>query len=95
MLADIRSRGMRAGIALEVGTQVDKLFPLLEPPAAALDVVLLLSVRAGFGGQKFQHSVLDKVCVCPCGGALGGVVDSGATLGCSSVSRLAGVLRLC
>ena len=40
------------------------LFPLLEgAPAGAppMDVVLLLSVRAGFGGQKFNPVVLDKV----------------------------------
>lgn len=42
---------------------MERLFPLLEgsPQAQApMDVVLLLSVRAGFGGQKFNPVVLDK-----------------------------------
>eukprot|EP00887_Chlorella_sp_A99_P007355 scaffold2.g7355.t1 len=64
LLADARGRGMRAGLALEIGTPVERLFPLLEGEGPApMDVVLLLSVRAGFGGQKFNPAVMDKASV--------------------------------
>lgn len=44
-----RDRGMLAGIALTPDTQPEAVFPLCE--AGAVDTVLLLAVRAGFGGQ--------------------------------------------
>ncbi|PRW57267.1 carbohydrate kinase [Chlorella sorokiniana] len=54
-----RDRGMLAGIALTPDTQPEAVFPLCE--AGAVDTVLLLAVRAGFGGQKFGPAVLPKV----------------------------------
>ena len=44
-----RDRGMLAGIALTPDTQPEAVFPLCE--AGQVDTVLLLAVRAGFGGQ--------------------------------------------
>ncbi|EFN54952.1 hypothetical protein CHLNCDRAFT_134711 [Chlorella variabilis] len=54
-----RGLGMLAGIALTPETAPDAVFPLCA--AGEVDTVLLLSVRAGFGGQKFQPGVLPKV----------------------------------
>jgi len=55
----IRNKQMRAACALKPATPADVLFPLLD--AGALDMVLVLSVEPGFGGQSFKSEVLPKV----------------------------------
>lgn len=55
-LAAIRSCGIRAGVTLNPHTPVELIFDILE----LCDVVLLMSVNPGFGGQKFIPRVLDK-----------------------------------
>jgi ribulose-phosphate 3-epimerase len=57
--AEVKSKGMMAGIALAPETPAEVVFPLIA--SGAVDTVLLLSVRPGFGGQKFMPSVLPKV----------------------------------
>ena len=56
-LARIRQRGARAGLALSPKTSVDRVLPYL----ADLDLLLVMSVEPGFGGQRFIESALDKV----------------------------------
>ena len=56
-LARIRQRGRRAGLTLNPETPVEKVLPYL----AELDLLLVMSVRPGFGGQKFIDSALDKL----------------------------------
>ncbi len=56
-LARIRQRGAKAGLSLSPKTPVDRLMPYL----ADVDLVLVMSVEPGFGGQKFIESSLDKV----------------------------------
>ena len=56
-LARIRQRGARAGLTLSPKTPVDAVLPYL----AECDLVLVMSVEPGFGGQKFIDSSLDKV----------------------------------
>jgi len=56
-LRAIRARGVRPGITLNPETAVDAVLPHL----AAVDLALVMSVRPGFGGQKFIESALDKV----------------------------------
>ena len=56
-LAAIRARGVRPGITLNPETPVDTVLPHL----GAVDLALVMSVRPGFGGQKFIESALDKV----------------------------------
>lgn len=56
-IALIRDSGCQAGLVLNPATPVDALDWVLEK----LDLVLLMSVNPGFGGQKFITHVLDKL----------------------------------
>jgi ribulose-phosphate 3-epimerase len=56
-IALIREQGCKPGLVLNPATPLDVLDYTLEK----LDLVLLMSVNPGFGGQKFIPSVLDKV----------------------------------
>ena len=53
----IKSKGVKAGIAINPHTSVDLLDNVLE----GLDLVCMMSVNPGFGGQKFIYRTLDKV----------------------------------
>lgn len=53
----IKSHGCKAGLVLNPATPVDALDWVLED----LDMVLLMSVNPGFGGQAFIPSALDKL----------------------------------
>ncbi len=57
LLTKIKSLGIKAGIAINPGTAVS----LLEPLLSEVDFVLLMSVNPGFGGQKFLSLVYDKL----------------------------------
>jgi ribulose-phosphate 3-epimerase len=56
-LREIRRLGMRAGAALNPSTPVSAVEEVLD----ALDLVLIMSVNPGFGGQRFLPRSLDKV----------------------------------
>ncbi|MGH8707854.1 MAG: ribulose-phosphate 3-epimerase [Burkholderiales bacterium] len=56
-LALIKESGCRAGLALNPATPLD----CLEHTLDKLDLVLLMSVNPGFGGQPFIRSVLPKI----------------------------------
>jgi ribulose-phosphate 3-epimerase len=56
-LTEIRSMGARAGLALNPGTPV----ALVEDLAEQLDLLLVMSVNPGFGGQTFIHNALAKL----------------------------------
>jgi len=59
----IHDNGMQAGIALKPDTPVDVLWDILENPEQkeVPDMVLIMTVHPGFGGQKFMASELPKV----------------------------------
>jgi ribulose-phosphate 3-epimerase len=57
LLARIRDLGMRAGLTFEPETP----FTAVEPYLGDIDVLLVMSVKTGFGGQAFIPEVLDKV----------------------------------
>ncbi|KAG7122549.1 Ribulose-phosphate 3-epimerase like protein [Verticillium longisporum] len=59
----IHQQGMLAGIALKPATSVDVLWEILENPnqEERPDMVLIMTVEPGFGGQKFMASELPKV----------------------------------
>ena len=56
-LEKIQSLGRKTAISLNPETPVDALLPYLP----MVDMVLVMSVRPGFGGQKFMPDSLDKV----------------------------------
>ena len=53
----IKSLNKKAGVALNPETPVNKVLPVL----GSIDLVLIMSVNPGFGGQKFIESTLEKV----------------------------------
>ena len=53
----IKSFGMKAGVSLNPATNIDVLDYVLED----LDLVLIMSVNPGFGGQSFIPSAIDKI----------------------------------
>jgi len=53
----IAKLGCKVGITLKPGTPIESVFPALE----FVDLVLIMSVEPGFGGQKFMPAMLDKV----------------------------------
>mmetsp|Transcript_36302 Transcript_36302/g.102293 ORF Transcript_36302/g.102293 Transcript_36302/m.102293 type:complete len:218 (-) Transcript_36302:193-846(-) len=55
----IQSAGMKAGISIKPGTAVDTLFPVLD--SAMADMVLIMTVEPGFGGQSFMADMVPKV----------------------------------
>ena len=57
LLKRIRDAGRQAGLAINPGTPAERIEPFL----ADCDLVLVMSVEPGFGGQKFMPQVLDKV----------------------------------
>ena len=56
-LDSIREKGMKAGVALNPHTPVN----LLEPIINDIDVVCIMSVNPGFGGQRFIETTYQKV----------------------------------
>jgi ribulose-phosphate 3-epimerase len=54
---EIKKLGCHVGITLNPATPVSQIWPALD----LVDVVLIMSVVPGFGGQKFMPEVLDKV----------------------------------
>lgn len=54
---EIRKLGCHVGITLKPGTPVDRVFPVL----SEVDLVLVMSVEPGFGGQSFIPDQLEKV----------------------------------
>ena len=57
LLKRIKSAGCQAGLAINPKTPFQRIEPFLEE----CDLVLVMSVEPGFGGQKFMPEVLDKV----------------------------------
>ena len=57
VLAAIRAAGRKTGMTIKPGTPVEALYPWLD----RLDLVLVMSVEPGFGGQKFMPAALDKL----------------------------------
>jgi ribulose-phosphate 3-epimerase len=93
----IHEQGMQAGIAIKPDTPVDVLWDIIESedPAERPDMVLVMTVHPGFGGQKFMASELPKVAAlrarCPdlnieVDGGLGlGTIDQAADAGANVI----------
>ena len=57
VIDEIHKNKMKAGISIKPTTPVEKIFPFLNK----LDLVLVMSVEPGMGGQKFIPATLDKI----------------------------------
>ena len=57
MISRIKARGKKAALTIKPATPAEALFPYLP----MLDMVLVMSVEPGFGGQKFMPGSLDKI----------------------------------
>lgn len=57
MLRSIRALGPKAGLAINPDMPVEEVYPYLEDA----DFILVMSVFAGFGGQKFIPETLERV----------------------------------
>ena len=54
---NLRKIGARAGMALKPGTDIESYADLLDE----IDMLLIMTVEPGFGGQKFMADMMDKV----------------------------------
>ena len=57
VIAEVRRLGVKVGLVVNPPTPVERIFPFLED----VDMVLVMSVNPGFGGQEFIPDVLPKV----------------------------------
>lgn len=57
LIKRIKSKGVMAGLAIDLDTDIAKIDPFLKE----LDMVLIMSVKAGKGGQEFQKDALAKI----------------------------------
>lgn len=53
----IRSLGCKAGLSVKPGTEIEKVYPYLDK----LDMVLIMTVEPGFGGQSFMADMMPKI----------------------------------
>jgi ribulose-phosphate 3-epimerase len=56
-ISDVKSSGAKVGVAVKPGTP----FSLVEPFIEQIDLLLIMTVEPGFGGQSFMHEQMDKV----------------------------------
>ena len=54
----IRRAGAKVGISIKPGTPVE----VLEPYIDKIDMVLVMTVEPGFGGQKYMEACTEKIC---------------------------------
>jgi ribulose-phosphate 3-epimerase len=57
IIKNIKSNGAKAGIAIKPGTK----FSQIEEFIDGIDILLIMTVEPGFGGQSFMHDQMDKV----------------------------------
>ena len=57
LIQRIKSKGMKAGVALRPATPLDAIKDLV----SLVDMVLIMTVEPGFGGQKMMPATLEKV----------------------------------
>ncbi|XP_022955530.1 ribulose-phosphate 3-epimerase, cytoplasmic isoform-like isoform X1 [Cucurbita moschata] len=60
LIQEIKSKGMKAGVALKPGTPIEEVYALVESENP-VEMVLVMTVEPGFGGQKFMTETMDKV----------------------------------
>ncbi len=95
VLSEIKSYGAKAGIALNPGTPVT----VLEPLIPFVDLVLVMSVNPGFGGQSYIPEVTHKIAevrqmIDHSGRAIELEVDGGINLSTAQEAIAAGAMTL-
>ncbi|CAL0323014.1 unnamed protein product [Lupinus luteus] len=60
LIQRIKAQGMRPGVALKPGTPVGEVYSLVEAENP-VEMVLVMTVEPGFGGQKFMPEMMEKV----------------------------------
>ena len=59
-LKQIHACGCKTGLSIKPGTEIEAVYPYLDE----VDMLLIMTVEPGFGGQKYLHSMTDKICRC-------------------------------
>ena len=78
----IKSLGVKAGISIKPATEPEKIFPLLDK----VDLVLVMTVEPGFGGQEFMHDCAMKIPVIQVDGGINNLTSKICTsLGANSL----------
>lgn len=91
LLTHIRGLGKKAGISLKPATRVETVLPLLP----LCDLILVMTVEPGFGGQKLMPEMLDKLAGLRRAGFSGKLsVDGGVGEGTCRQVKQAGATRL-
>jgi ribulose-phosphate 3-epimerase len=57
IIEKVKAKGMKVGLAIKPRTPVEEVLPFLD----VLDIVLVMTVEPGFGGQKFMSDMMPKV----------------------------------
>ena len=57
IISEIKKMNKKVGISIKPGTNVEKLLPFLKD----IDLVLIMTVEPGFGGQKFMKDQVKKI----------------------------------
>ena len=56
-IAELHSLGKKAGLSIKPNTPADAVLPFLD----TLDLILVMTVEPGYGGQKFMNDMLEKI----------------------------------
>jgi len=56
-IMELRKHKMKIGVAVKPSTPIDKIYPILDK----IDLVLVMTVEPGFGGQAFMPEMMEKV----------------------------------
>jgi ribulose-phosphate 3-epimerase len=57
VIQSIKAEGMKVGMALKPGTPLQSIWPFIKD----IDMVLVMTVEPGFGGQSFMPKMMEKV----------------------------------
>merc|ERR1719410_2814575 len=61
LIKNIKKNGMKCGIAVKPKTEIATVLDILNSHRAYVDMILIMTVEPGFGGQKFMSDMMPKV----------------------------------